>query len=966
MENTILNNKRKLSIDNDSEEESQGELETYRRFIKKSSTILKNKKKKAKKREAKENESNSSGSLRIISVLKGEKAITLTTEKISEFHDFIDCFNCLYYIKDRKRHYLIHPEIIEQFYRRSDYQILYDLDFSSENNENVFKSVHLLTIRNKIETITEFCPFIGWYFNIKDHKYFHTPLNSPNSILKFYRLNDKNYGKRMNQKFSKCSNSRITKFYGPLGTGKSTLIYLFFKAIAFIPSFMDSIDDCDNNKKNVSFEDLISNKNLKIEIKKYKNIFNEGIEVDVSLKSLNLDEEAFKNENTIDLEEIDEKEIKEVKESKENTIIEHIISPLYEKEYENNDSTEEEFNFLSSFYINLDKERTTEDSKTNQKYFEYELMLLFRTYKFYQYIISYINSEKKRNIFDRIKQIVDFMKIIQNKRNYFIIIDHISENEHNDIKDFENYALKDPYCYIIELPCIKTFQEKNNFLKDYYINEEESLESYDDKDKITFIKRTKKYGIIYSTDFYRPIFNKNNDELIFQQNFGKNIFYYSLWNNVEKNNKKLEIKKFIEKQMDELCKYFKDNYNNDEELLSFNIKTIVDTIEEKKEITNKDFIAHLPLDYFVLINKNNKYFLQYSFPLVGEVIKKLNISSSVELIKSRKFISYFDNFLKGGIMEKVFAEKMHKNYLEILSNDLISINIDRIIDNNIRDYYSYEEVTHILKTNEIFKKRKKENNNITNRNILFNQAQNAKHYDLGLKLFNKGNIYSFFQVTFHKSWDEIMELINNLWIDLNYGINKIKNLCDEKGEIITGIYVFFVLMDLKSYDVKNMTENEKKIIDENSKYNENIINRLTQYNIDYIFLDSKGNITKNGKIINEIPFKINLIGEFKEEIKNLSLQKSKKENEYKKYFQQLYKKNVKILYFNPIKQIKLYVNRILVNSFNNKNDDYFKMNQNEVIHYYDIKRNEIDKAVVDKIEKKNKKKLKTYIYLKID
>ena len=77
-------------------------------------------------------------------------------------------------------------------------------------------------------------------------------------------------------------------------------------------------------------------------------------------------------------------------------------------------------------------------------------------------------------------------------------------------------------------------------------------------------------------------------------------------------------------------------------------------------------------------------------------------------------------------------------------------------------------------------------------------------------------------------------------------------------------------------------------------------------------------------------------------------------------------KNVKILYFNPIKQIKLYVNRILVNSFNNKNDDYFKMNQNEVIHYYDIKRNEIDKTVVDKIEKKNKKKLKTYIYLKID
>ena len=964
MENKILNNKRKLSRDNDSEEESQEELSN----ASKSSIILKNKKKKARKIKEKRKVSNSSRSLRIISVLKGEKAITLTTEKISEFYDFIYYFNCLFYIKDRKRYYLIHPEIIEQFYRRSDYQILYDLNFSTENNENMFKSLHLLVKRKYIETFTEFCPFTKWYFKINDHKYFHTPLSSPNSILKFNRLNDKNFGRHMNPKFSKCSNSRITKFYGPLGTGKSTLVFLFFKSISFIPSFMDSDDDFDNDKitNNISFEDLISNKKLKIKIKKYKNIFNYDIEVDVSLKSLNLDEESFKNENTIYLEEIEEKEIPEKKESKENKVIEQIISPLYEKEYENNDSTEEEFNFLSSFYINLDRERTPEDSRRNQKYFEYELMQLFRTYKFYQYIISYINSDKKRNIFDRIKQIADFMKIIQNKRNYFIIIDHISENDYKDIIDLENYLLKDPYCYIIELPCIKTFQEKNNFLKDYHLNEEETLESYDDKDKITFIKRTKKYGIIYSTDFYRPIFNENNDELIFQQNFGNNIFYYCLWKYEEKKGEKLEIKKFIEIQMDEICKYFKNNYNNDEELLAFNIKTILDIIEEKKEIKNKDFIAHLPLDYFLLINKNNKYFLQYSFPLVGEVIKKLNVSSSAELIKSRTFISYFDNFVKGGIMEKVFAEKMEKNYLEILSNDLISINIDRIIDNNIRDYYSYEEVNNFLKTNKIFNKIKQENNNMTNKNILFNQAQNTKHYDLGIKLFNKGNIYGFFKVTFHKPWEDIMELINNLWIDLNYGINKIKNLCDEKGEIIKGIYVFLVLMDLRSYNIKNMTENEKRIIYENSKYNEYIINKLTQYNIDYVFLDSKGNITKNEKIINKIPFKINLIGEFKEEIKNLSLQKSKIENKYKQYFQQLYKKNIKILFFNPIKQRVLNENRILVNSFKNKSDDYYKINQKGVIHYYGMNGNEIDKTVVDKIEENNKNKFKTNVYLKID
>ena len=48
--------------------------------------------------------------------------------------------------------------------------------------------------------------------------------------IEFYnRLNDKNYGEYMSSKFKKCSNARITKFYGPFGTGKSTLVYLFFK-----------------------------------------------------------------------------------------------------------------------------------------------------------------------------------------------------------------------------------------------------------------------------------------------------------------------------------------------------------------------------------------------------------------------------------------------------------------------------------------------------------------------------------------------------------------------------------------------------------------------------------------------------------------------------------------------------------------------------------------------------------------
>ena len=54
------------------------------------------------------------------------------------------------------------------------------------------------------------------------------------------------------------------------------------------------------------------------------------------------------------------------------------------------------------------------------------------------------------------------------------------------------------------------------------------------------------------------------------------------------------------------------------------------------------------------------------------MIKRLNISSSVELIK------------------------LFKNN----KNNLITINIDRIIDNNIRDYYEYDGENNFLKKNK--------------------------------------------------------------------------------------------------------------------------------------------------------------------------------------------------------------------------------------------------------------------------
>ena len=125
-------------------------------------------------------------------------------------------------------------------------------------------------------------------------------------------------------------------------------------------------------------------------------------------------------------------------------------------------------------------------------------------------------------------------------------------------------------------------------MKDYYLSEGEKSTNYDKDDKITFIKRNKQYGIVYSTNFYSPIFNnENEDDIKYQDNFGKNIFFYNIWKYSE--DKIIDIDKFIEQVEDELCQIFRDNYDKDENKLSFNIKTLLNVIEEKKEITDKIF-----------------------------------------------------------------------------------------------------------------------------------------------------------------------------------------------------------------------------------------------------------------------------------------------------------------------------------------------------------------------------------------
>ena len=254
--------------------------------------------------------------------------------------------------------------------------------------------------------------------------------------------------------------------------------------------------------------------------------------------------------------------------------------------------------------------------------------------------------------------------------------------------------------------------------------------------------------------------------------------------------------------------------------------------------------------------------------------------------------------------------------------------------------------------------------NITNKNILFKQIQNANHYNLAIKIYNNGNKYIFFQVVYHRPNEELSELLYWLWIDINYMINKITYLCAEEKENINGIYVFFVLMDLDSYDIKNKTKIENEIINNNIKYNANVIKKLNQYNIDCILLDSEGNIKQNKEIIEEIPLKFNLVGKFQMKIRDLKI---KKENLEKKIKEDVIKifKDKKLLFVNytPFHQKK--EGFILVNIFDESKLNYYEIEGQEEKKFYDMNGNPINNDTVFAIEKKNSKKWKMNVLIKL-
>ena len=88
MEKKFLKTKRKLISEMDFGKDNKIEFDYFNDYI---NNIGK------KDKIDNKNEYKSFGNERVISVIKREEIITLSTEKLSEFQKFVDCFNCLFY-----------------------------------------------------------------------------------------------------------------------------------------------------------------------------------------------------------------------------------------------------------------------------------------------------------------------------------------------------------------------------------------------------------------------------------------------------------------------------------------------------------------------------------------------------------------------------------------------------------------------------------------------------------------------------------------------------------------------------------------------------------------------------------------------------------------------------------------------------------------------------------------------------
>lgn len=420
-------------------------------------------------------------------------------------------------------------------------------------------------------------------------------------------------------------------------------------------------------------------------------------------------------------------------------------------------------------------------------------------------------------------------------RRYFIIFDSVSYDLLDELKKFEKEARKDSNCYIIEL-------FKNDNITNFFC--ENIIHNNIETDVL----------ILYSQNFSNLDLVQDLDlsEINFlKDNFGESLYYYQKFKKWKNKNKSNNYNDFLLKNRNEAENDLLKNFIDDNEANAI-CKLLYLNIIYKKSIDEK-FIKYLNLDYFFVDKKENIFKLK-TLPFMIDIIKDLSKFSVKSLLDTEYFINC-DDYVKGGIVEDSAKEEI-KNIFKMNAesiDDYQEVDIHRLLDNEIYTFYSEDIIKLILnkkkKYQEIKKRYLLKKLNFKNKVTVFNLYQNSKHYDLGILFYDK---LFLIQSTINKKIKLIDELIEFIFIDLNYIIYKIMDMTDEK-DIIKEIYCFFLIANMESILDNKNNPNIQNIILKNKKNNENMKKSIINSKFNIIYLGKEGKIyDQDNNIISKV------------------------------------------------------------------------------------------------------------------
>ncbi len=862
---------------------------------------------------------------RVIAIYKSNKRVLIYFKNKNEFSNYIQSLYFPYFYNNNLEPiFLQYSYSVKLFWDKIDYKIIYETPRSEDYlTQKTFQNFHRQIKEEKIKNYVNFCDVYEAYFKKND---------------KFY--NNFNQTLIDNLKELRYDYKKIIRFFGPLGCGKSTLIYYFFALKRFVPleesDFINDLNEDEENNNIYNLRQEIRNKNEIVEL--YNNNLKKDIlKVNENIPLFNYQLYQYLKQLKENDDDDDNLKYSEELDSDSNT--------LYEKEFKY--TKHDVVNSMRHIYINLDFFLNINDSNYLRYIRKYELQGLFKRYSVFSYCFNSLNSHNidPKDIFSFVKFIINFMKEINKKIRYFIIIDQINISQLNEIKELENIVKEDNNCRIIEI-----FKNNNigDFLYENLINDKEN----------TF-HNLLMYGLSYTQINYSKIYSIPIQNEDYKELFGENIMYYNQFINYNNNKIVLieNIKNTIKQKMLDCLPIKK--------ISSVIYNILLKYLDEYSD--NTELIKYVNFDYF-LIDLNvskDKFQLKLVSPILKDIIDELSKIESKDILLTDFFLTT-EEFVKGDIVEKTFNEILANMLFSKYKEKFQTIFINRIVENKVTDLYSMKQIRKLLTKKYIYQeiKNKYKNYKLENKCTLFNQKKNAKHYDSYCKIFKKLGI---FQTTINKTKQSIKELISFHVIDTNFIIKKLKDFsldCD-----ITELYSFLVLLDMNELKDNNKYN---QLIQKNQKNNEKMIKIIQNSNFNYIYLTLKGELLdKNKNHIKDIEDiflpKYNTYDIYKasyqlELVNNqnliskflILLNKSKK---IKAIFEDKQIVFYKKYYDGMILDNENYIYVVIYPNFNDE-DNYIKIND----CYYDIKAKYQIDIPIDKKNKKYNKWKKIFIF----